>query len=336
MQGGAKTVLLLGLLLAGTASALSSAPSLKDYVRHPWSSADGLPANWGLAIAQTRDGYMWFGTDDGLARFNGSQFVTFDQSHTPGLPSMSINSLVADERQNVLWIGSFVGGLNRYANGTLRTYILADGLPSEVIYALAQDSYGNLWIGTDKGLAMMKSEKILPFHGESELEHETIMALAAGPNGVVWAATRTHLFQLDRSGNSKLLSLPISNFSSALFVDRQGMLWIGTIKQGVYSFAQNKLQPHGSPRLSSHAVTVIRQDSSGNVWVGLNGGGLCRLQGGKEECHTDNDNLDRNTVHSIYEDHEHSLWVGSSAGVERLTASRFTTYTRSYGLSHYN
>src|SRR5947209_3349788 len=284
MQFGAKTVLLLGLLLFGRALALNPASSIKEYVRSSWSSTDGLPANWVLAIAQTRDGYLWFGTDDGLARFNGSQFVVFDQTHTPGLPinSNGISSLLADDRQNLLWIGSYVGGLSRYSDSGLHTYTVQDGLPSDSISALAQDSFGNLWIGTDKGLAMMRSGKVLAYHGERELEHKRISAIAAGPHGIVWAATDSHLFRLDLTGHDKPLSLPLSE-PYTLFVDREETLWIGTVKQGVYSFAQGRLEHHGSRQLSSYQVRAFHQDRSGNLWVGLNGGGVCRLQGGKEE-----------------------------------------------------
>lgn len=335
MQYATKTVLLLSLLLAGSTLALGPASPIKEYVRSSWSSTDGLPANWVLAIAQTRDGYLWFGTDDGLARFNGSQFVVFDQAHAPGLPinSNNITSLLADERQNVLWIGSYVGGLSRYSDGNLHTYTVQDGLPSDSIRALAQDSDGNLWIGTAKGLAMMKSGQVLPYHGEPALEHDRLMAVAAGPHGIIWAATGTRLFRLDLTGHTSLLSLPLSE-PLALFVDHEETLWVGTVKQGVYSFSHGRLEHHGSRQLSRYQVTAFRQDLSGNLWIGLNGGGLCRLHGDKEECYVSKDNSDRNTICSIYEDHEGDLWVGSYAGVERLTRSKFITYDSSRGLSH--
>ncbi len=335
MQYGVKTILLLGLLLAGRALALNPAPSIKEFVHSSWSSAEGLPANWVMSIAQTRDGYLWFGTDDGLARFNGSQFVVFDQTHTPGLPinSNGITSLLADERQNALWIGSNVGGLSRYDGSSLHTYTVQDGLPSSSIRALAQDSDGNLWIGTDKGLALLKSGRVLPYHGERELEHDEIRAVAAGPRGIVWAATGSRLFRLDLSGRTSVLGLPLSG-PLALFVDREETLWIGTVKQGVYSFAQGKLEHHGSRQLPNYPVNVFREDLSGNLWVGFRGGGLCRLHGNEEQCYASKDSSERNAVFSIYEDHEGSLWVGSYAGVERLTKGKFTTYDRSQGLSH--
>ncbi len=335
MRYGVKMALLLSLLLVGSALAFTPASSNKEYVRSSWSSTEGLPANWVMTIAQTRDGYLWFGTDDGLARFNGTQFVVFDQTHSPGLPlnSTGITALLADERQNVLWVGSYVGGLSRYSDGKLRTYTVQDGLPSDSINALAQDSDGNLWIGTAKGLAMMKSGQVLPYHGARELEQERIRAVAAGAHGIVWAATDSRLFRLDVTGHASGLSLPLSE-PLALFVDREETLWIGTVKKGVYSFAQGRLEHRKSRQLSRYPVTAFRQDISGNLWAGLNGGGLCRLQGDKEQCYVSKDNSDRNTICSLFEDREGSLWVGSYAGVERLTRSKFITYDRSLGLSH--
>ncbi len=133
IQRGFQAALLAALLLGRPAPALASDPSIKQYVRSSWSSADGLPASPVSAIAQMQDGYLWFGTDEGLVRFNGKRFVIFDQANTPELPSKSILALLVDRQQDVLWIGNYLGGLTRYSQGRFHAYTVQDGLPDRTV-----------------------------------------------------------------------------------------------------------------------------------------------------------------------------------------------------------
>ena len=318
------------LLVATAAVALDPAKPIKQYVHSSWTSADGLPENAVPAITQTRDGYLWFGTGEGLARFSGSQFKVFDQNNTPELKNTSISALLEDDKQT-LWIGSYSGGLTRYSGGQFRTYSVDDGLPDNYVMALAQDRRGDLWVGTARGLVSLRSEKVLPYASNPELAHEMIVSLAATPDGVIWAATNKHIFKLNDSGTGEQLDLPLST-PSALFVDRQGTLWIGTVNQGLYSLGRGKLARYS--QFAKKHISVIRDDAAGNVWVGLSSDGLCRLYAQDVDCYTETDGLTSNTVTSIYVDREGSLWVGAFSGLNRFTEGKFTTYSRRQGLSY--
>lgn len=333
IQRGFQAALLAALLLGRPAPALASDPSIKQYVRSSWSSADGLPASPVSAIAQMQDGYLWFGTDEGLVRFNGKRFVIFDQANTPELPSKSILALLVDRQQDVLWIGNYLGGLTRYSQGRFHAYTVQDGLPDRTVISLAQDAHGKVWIGTGKGLAVMQDGKLSPYVGDPGLMHERIVALATGPDGTIWAATSSDVFRLEPGSDSRPLRLGVSN-PSALFMGSQGTLWIGTAKRGLYSFRQGTLERHGEKQLSGRPVKAIQEDAAGNLWVGMVAGGLCRLRDDEVECFTAKENLADNSVLSIFEDREGSLWVATLAGVNRLTKPKFTTYDRSRGLTH--
>src|SRR5947209_6144502 len=88
-------VVLFLLLVVGTcAAALDPSKHIKQYVHNTWTSLDGLPQNSILAIQQTQDGYLWFGTQEGLVRFNGVQFTFFNQANTPGLKKKAVTSLL--------------------------------------------------------------------------------------------------------------------------------------------------------------------------------------------------------------------------------------------------
>src|SRR5678816_2217197 len=97
--------LVLSLLLSncGTAHAFDSPRDLSQFTHEVWLTENGLPQNTVHAIAQTRDGYIWIGTEEGLARFDGVKFTVFDKQNTPEIKSNYIRSLLAD-RQGALWL----------------------------------------------------------------------------------------------------------------------------------------------------------------------------------------------------------------------------------------
>jgi ligand-binding sensor domain-containing protein len=117
-----------------------------------WREAEGLPQSRIRAIVQTRDGYIWLGTDNGVVRFNGANFTAF----TVETGSLKDNEVWAlqEDNENALWIGTYGGGLTRLKNGAFTT---ADGLPDDVITQIDKDLAGNLWIST-RG-ALVKYER---------------------------------------------------------------------------------------------------------------------------------------------------------------------------------
>ena len=117
-------------LCAGPGVALSRTKSLTQYTRTIWTQEQGLPQDTIRAIAQTTDGYLWLGTDEGLARFDGYEFVIFNKDHGD-LPSNSITALSAGS-DGSLWIGT-ADGLTCYRNKHFTTYKTKDGLPDNAI-----------------------------------------------------------------------------------------------------------------------------------------------------------------------------------------------------------
>ena len=108
-------------LLSGEARALDPTKAITQYVHDAWQAPEGLPQDWVRSIAQTRDGYIWFATEEGLARFDGVRFTVFDRSNTNALRSNIIRALLAG-RDGSLWIGTR-NGFSRLRNGEIESVV---------------------------------------------------------------------------------------------------------------------------------------------------------------------------------------------------------------------
>ena len=123
--------------------ALDSTKSLNQNVHEVWQIEEGLPQNSIQAITQTKKGYIWLGTQEGVVRFDGVNFTVFDKQNTPELTNNNIWALLEDKKGN-LWIGTNGGGLNLYKDGKFTTYSTKDGLSSNRVSALYKDREDNL------------------------------------------------------------------------------------------------------------------------------------------------------------------------------------------------
>ena len=118
------------LVVAREASALDPRKALTQYSRTVWTQERGLPQDTIRAITQTKDGYLWLGTDEGLARFDGYEFVVFNKAHGD-LPDNSVTALTASN-DGALWIGT-QNGLVQYRDGKFRLFTTKDGLPDTAV-----------------------------------------------------------------------------------------------------------------------------------------------------------------------------------------------------------
>ena len=134
------------------ALALDPRTALDGFTKQIWSTENGLPQSSVHAMVQTSDGFLWLGTEGGLARFDGYQFRVFDREHTPGLAGVDIRCLLED-RSGALWVGTG-SGLTRIKDGRARMFTLADGVPSGAVRVLVESGDGRLWVLTAGGLAV--------------------------------------------------------------------------------------------------------------------------------------------------------------------------------------
>lgn len=318
------------LALAPSLSALEPDRAISQYARSSWKIEDGLPHSVVRSIAQTRDGYLWLATYEGLARFNGDTFTRFTKKNLPGLGRDTILAMF-EASDGSLWIGTNGGGGGRLVGGRADSFTPLAGLPAEVM-AFSEGRDHTIWIGTSTGVYAVRDGRLERPAGTSSLDAVTVMAVAEAPDGTIWIGTRSNGLHALRDG--VLRAAPDFDRASvhALLSDDDGTLWIGT-GDGLFrlprdgAVARVELIPFDQ-------VTSILRDRDRTLWIGTYANGLWRLGGDGSVGHFGaRDGLLNNSVRSIFEDAERTLWVGTNSGLESFVAGKFVTIGPMEGLS---
>ncbi|WP_372383319.1 diguanylate cyclase domain-containing protein [Xanthomonas sp. NCPPB 1068] len=330
----------LCLLFAVSCAAAIAAPagtaSLRNYAIDSWSSRNGLPHNSLRDIAQTRDGYLWFATWEGLVRYNGLEFSVIDRSTRPGLPDNGVGALYVD-RDGALWLSDARGNLVRHgADGQWRQWQRTGQWPQALIHAMTMDSDGRMWL-------------LFEGHGL----------------GCLWPDGRFDYFP-PRDG------VPLQSSFPRMLFDGQGRLLIGTLDGLIYREPDGRMHrapaafglppglawPYRAPdgtvwvvageqlfRLhDERAVLVHRlpgqghftamlQDRNGDLWLGSENQGLLRIGSHGVEHLAAGRSLPTGRIVSLREDAEGSIWVGANGGLFRLRETLFSSYSQRDGLS---
>jgi signal transduction histidine kinase/ligand-binding sensor domain-containing protein len=323
-------LLCLGLLFGLSRSLLAINPStaLSQYAHTAWRLQDGLLASAPSAIAQTRDGYLWIGTDTDLLRFDGVRFTPMseiaghphlNQGHTDALYGASDGSLwigkrstlyrwtgsmlseyvlpggyivkIVEDRNHVLWIGRVkvrdgASGICRLVDEAVKCLDSSPawGLGGVGVAAIAEDSYGGMWFGSITSMAHYDSGKFSIINVEA-LKKETglngITALTADPQGGMWVGFpyKGRSLGLEHFDNGNFRNIKTVGFDSSdvsvgsMFVDRDGMLWVGTLGDGLLRIRGDQVQRYGyNEGLSGTSVYHIFQDQEGSIWIITNQG----------------------------------------------------------------
>ncbi len=334
-----KCLVVLGLLFCAAAHPLFADEKLPAtfpprYQVRFWQDEDGLPQNSVLAVTHTRDGYLWLGTIEGLARFDGVRFAIFDRTNTPELANSHVTSLLEDHA-GTLWIGTAGGGLTRYENGRFRLVTAQDGLGDDYVTALAEDPTGAVWVGTlGHGVSRWKEGHWTNFDTAAGLSASHVQALAVDPAGDLWLGLDGSLGRI-RGEAFTAFPLPEARAEAviALAADRTG-LWAGT-GQGLLRFEGGEFVSRGDqPPPLNAGVSALAFGPDARLWIGTSEGKIYQQDaaGDFRECATQ-DSLGQSPVRVLYPDAEGDLWVGTYAdGLIRLRHGRIGVYTSRDGL----
>ena len=328
MHGRLLSIAALALLVALDIAALPADRGIPQYVRRSWTVESGLPHGTVRGIAQTRDGYLWIATYEGLVRFNGETFRIFDRTNAPGLVNASIDTMARTDDDS-LWLGTF-DGLVRYRGGVFATIPTQTDLG--IIKAIVAAKDDSVWVGTSRG-------RIIHVQGNQTravtlpLPISPITALAMNGDAL-WIGTSRGLF---RYQHGKLEPYTTAGGLSSdtivtLLADGEAML-AGTA-MGLDRITAGKIEHVAG--LPEDQITALRRDRDRNLWIGTYGNGAFRLDAHGLAAYGIDDGVLNPTIRAIFEDDEGSLWIGSQTGIEQLRDGAFVNWNRRQGLADDN
>ena len=301
-----------------------------------WQREQGLPENYVRALAQTRDGYVWVGSDDGVSRFDGVNF--FPLGLQEGFQGGPVQVLFGD-RRGALWIGSVGGGLSRWQGEKLSKFTMSDGLPSESITALAEDSDGRIWVGTQAGLVVLQDGHSVSLSGAEIFSGKPIATLCCDHKGTMWVgATGVGVFAYQGDKFDQLRDVALDNLLQdphCLLVDQHGRIWIGAGDAIVLCRDGDQWRRFGIPRhLATHYISALAEQPDGTVWAGSVGEGLLEFKAGKLVVVNASSGLSDNLVESLLVDREGKLWVGTHGGLNRICLKKVSVLSHNEGLDY--
>lgn len=326
-----------GTGVAGVTSGFQ--PEQMPFTFRSWQREQGLSQNYVRALAQTRDGYLWVGSDDGVSRFDGVRFLSFGISE--GFKSGPVQALLGDSR-GALWIGSVDGGLSCWTGvGQPRSYTMSNGLPSDSITALAEDSKGRLWVGTAAGLVVFQGGRLTTPSGADVVAGKNITTLFCDRKGTMWVgATGAGIFSCQEDKFVRLRDREPSldallQDPHCLLVDQAGRLWVGAGDASVLCRQGERWQRYGIPRhLVRRYISALAEEPNGTVWAGSVSEGLLQFSAGKLAAFNASSGLSDDLVEALLVDREGKLWVGTHGGLNRLRPRNLSTLYHNEGLGY--
>jgi ligand-binding sensor domain-containing protein len=317
------------------------------------TTAEGLSNSMVHAIMQDRKGFMWFGTKNGLNRYDGYNFeiYTYNSQDTTSLSDNTIHAITED-RKGKLWIGT-LNGLNHFdpisEKVTRYQHKPSDStsLSSDFIHprAMCVDRKGALWIGTNKGLNQFNAEQktfkryVHQTGNPKSLSDDNIEAIFEDRKGILWIGTSKGLNQ--RLSGEKDFHTPLTDpnlqksatwgRTIAICEDNLGTIWVAT-DTGVYRSNPNTKV---FELFSSEVSNCIMKDSKGNIWIGTNFNGLLKVDPSTTRMeHFSHDpkkqsELSSYRVHSLAESQQETIWIGTATnGVDKFNSFNqpFTVY----------
>lgn len=313
---------------SGWAPALEPTTPLANFGRQTWVMENGLPQNTVQVLAQTRDGFIWLGTEVGLVRFDGNNFVLFDRNSKPALPGNDIQCLFPAQ-DGSLWVGTS-SGLARFKDGEITSFTTSNGLPADSVRTIGQNQDGVIWVSAGGDVAQFDGQRFdkIEVVDYVKPDPKIIQTIVVPGGNYAYATTTTVTTGRDKKTEIHLAvgkDLPGSRVQF-LYAGRSGDLWIGT-NGGLVRCNSGKIErfPLTDP-LGTASILSILEDHEGNLWVGTETGGLHILRDERFRTFGTRDGLSSDAITTVVEDNAGLLWVGTSRdGLDALTRNGSST-----------
>jgi len=330
--------LLATLLLAPAAAALSPERALSQAQVDSWQTEGGLPQNTVTSIVRTRDGHLWFGTFDGLVRFDGERFTVFDGAASPLLASGSTLGLMEDRRGR-LWIARSENVLV-YENGAFEQVIDSNALGQGTTWSFCEAPDGTVWAAAAKGLVRWKDGKASLLTTKDGLPVSRLRSVGLDRDGSLWIGTNggglVRMHEGRFTSYTTKTGFPGDQIISVL-PDPGGGVWAATSGEGLAHVRGDEVRvSRTADGLPADQLTALALDEAGGLWIGTWGKGVCRMRNGVFSS-IGAPPLSDDKIWSILPDREGFVWVGTwVGGLNRLRDRRFPVIGVAEGLSHDN
>ena len=302
-----------------------------------------------ITIAQTRDGYLWLGTIDGLLRFDGVRFTTFNESNTPGLKSGSVVKLFEDSHGN-LWIGTDTGEILRVKDGEVEQIQVGRGTREGRLASICEDRSGNVWLYTADGfLGQFQAGRLNSWQVTANYQSSR-RSMIADSSGTLWIGTDFVLHRLRPNPLTSSNDVPTIAYSSAPVNELDFLL--ASSSGGYWRFVNGRIQKWEEDHLIegfdwpypwNARTTPLRaacEDQDGNLVVGTGGEGIFWFDAHGKFEHLTNEKagdttaLSSDTILSLCRDRQGDIWVGTDGqGVNRVRRKAFEVLEASRGFT---
>ena len=303
-----------------------------------WTTDNGLPQNTVRAIVQTRDGYLWLTTFDGLARFDGVRFTVFNKSNTPAITNNRFTALYED-KDGTLWAGADEGEVVTYRDGAFAAYAMPEATRGDAVI-FTRDALDELMALTGAGAYYLGGRGPTPAPPEYA---DARLRLYRGRSGTQWTVDARGVHQ-SRNGQQSFYPLTFQwgkdlNGLGA-FEDGQGSLWL-TDYTSVYRVRDGRISRY-TERDGLPPRTTLRpqyQDADGGIWFALgelfqDGIGVARFKDERFTIYAADAGLPVTSYLQVIADREGSIWIASASGLFRLKRKPITVFSTAEGLPH--
>jgi signal transduction histidine kinase/ligand-binding sensor domain-containing protein len=288
-----------------------------------WTADNGLPQNSVRGIVQTRDGYLWMTTFDGLVRFDGVRFTIFNKSNSPGIAGNRF-VYIFEDRFGDLWAAFETGGLVRRRQGRFMTYTRTEGLPIDDPLYLSGDGDGNLIISYGARYFRWWEGRFQPADDYRppaiQLPEGWGAKVFSNPALVAGKRTQSQAVSRDAAGGLWLTDLdsmqscllsphpPEGLDYNSVYADNEGNYWFMTSRSGLFRARKQTVTAYAKAQgLNVKEVYPLLEARDGSIWIGTLGDGLFRLKDGAFTNY-----LSGGNVTSLYEDRAGQLWINGS------------------------
>ncbi len=295
-------------------------------------SVPNLPSKNVRSIFQDSEGWVWFGTDRGIARFNGADFKSSAMAASPyeQLIGEDVQS-IAEDQQGTVWLGT-PRGVRRISKAGAE---VGEALSGRDVQDIKVDSRGNVWLATASGVFMFDGKDFVAFGQSEGLPSNDVRAIAEDKNGKIWIATANGAATIDEG---KVEVFKQGDDLRGIFVDRAGTIWFATAR-GVQFYDGKRVNnldiaAFKTARTSEDAESgarAISQDKLGRMWFALLRGGALIYDPARQESQQMS-LLDRDHVAVIFTGREGNVWFGTEDGAVRADLYSFVNFTTSRGL----